>query len=338
MSFDKKLKLVILLCFAALFIFILDFFISSFIASKGSEKNNSLKDEIVTIDAGIDDILISYGIKKEWKTKQNVPLKDELQRFERVIKVPYNFPVVDMNREITKLCSNYSAKTTSNEDIKNQIIQLHIYHRGLVIQNIKIITDPSLQRVEGNLNLIMNGLETLSDIPKSFVLKSTLFKTFLLGYRKDNSTLIRLMKKLSKEYLIELNVKEQLDDEEFDVYLGMDSIQIRKKIKNIIRNMENSAGFYVSYDKYDENFNQILKKEVEKQKKYFILKSRVIELKESGQDFSDFSEVSKIVIQDGSAVCIVKVSDGNINNIIDAMRNIQRKGFRFSTIKEIIKN
>jgi hypothetical protein len=335
---DKKIKLILCLMAAVLAIFIIDFALSGFIKKQRSGETISLKDEILTMDAAIDNILTDYGVKKEWKSKQSVQLRDDLLRFERSIRIPYNFPVVEMNHEIASLCSRYNAQTSSNEDIKNQIIQLHINHRGIVIQNIKIITDPSLLRLEGNIAAIMKGLTNLDDIPKSFVLKSPLFKIFLLDYRNDNSEIIRLLNKMSKEYLVDLNIKEKIEDEEFDIHLGMDSTLLRKKLHNIIRSQENSLGFYVSYEKYDDKFNTLLRNEISRLNKEMLLKSEVIVLKEENNGFTNFSEAAKQSVNFGRSFCLMNLTNKNIDIIIEAMRGIQKKGYRFEKISRISKN
>jgi hypothetical protein len=333
---NKKIKIIMLLTAVVLAIFLLDFVLSGYFNKQKKGDTVSLKDEILTIDAAVDNILTDYGVKKEWKSKQSFQLKDDLVRFERTIRIPYNFPVVDMNHEISSLCSRYNSTTTSSEDIKNQIIQLRICDKGLVIQNIKLITDPSLLRIDGNFVAIMKGLSELDDIPKSFVLKSPLFKTFLMDYHKENSETIRLLNKLSKEYFVELNIKEKMEDEEFDVSLNMDSTILRKKLRNIIKSQENALGFFISYDKYDDKFNSLLKKEISNLHKEMLMKSDVVILKEENGGFSNFPEAAKQSLNIGYSLCIMNLTDKNINNLIENMRGIQKKGFRFVKISEIL--
>lgn len=334
---NNKIKIISVLCIIVLVFLVLNYFVADLTKKQHGSQAQSLKDEILSIDSAIDNIFNDYGIKKEWKTKQSVQLRDDILRFEREIRIPYNFPIVDMNREISSLCSRYNSSTSSNEDIKNQIVQLHIYHRGLVIQNIRFITDPSLLRIDGNIVVLMKGLTELNDVAKSFVLKSPLFKNYLLDYRNDNSEIVRIINKQSKDYLLELNIKEKMEDEEYDISLDMDSMTVRKKMKNIFRNLENPRGFYVSYDKYDDKFNQLLKKEILNFNKIMIMKSEVITLKEENGNLANFSEVSKQSAVSSHALCSMSLSNENINNLIEAMRGMQRKGFRFEKISEISK-
>ena len=68
-----------------------------------------------------------------------------------------------------------------------------------------------------------------------------------------------------------------------------------------------------------------------------LLKSEVVVLKEENGGFSNFSEAAKQSLNIGHSYCLMNLTDKNIDIIIEEMRGIQRKGFRFINIDQILK-
>jgi hypothetical protein len=333
---NKKIQIITILIIVAPILIVLDFFINIYTRNT-SNFNTILKSEIVTIDATIENLLDEYGIKKEWKSKSTIQLSNELIRYEREINIPYNFPIVDLNYEINKICKKYNASTYSEEDIKNKIVHLKVIHSRLVIQNIRLVSDPNLLRIDGNIIALIKGIQEIGAVSKKFVLESPLYKIFLLDYRKNNFELIQLINKASKEYIIELNIKEVCKDEQFDFCLSMDSIAIYRKLRTILRDNEKAFGFFITYEKYDEVYNNILKNEISKMRKKMLLKRNVIPLTYEAGNFLNLSDgLYKELVNKGQSICTIHINEDNLNSVSELFLSIQKRGFRFEKISKIM--
>ena len=333
---DTKIKIITILIIVVPIIIVLDFVINVY-AVNNFNNNGRLKSEIISIDIAIEDLLTEYGIKKEWKSKSTIQLSNELIRYERVIHIPHNFPIVNLNYEINNICRIYDASTYSEEDIKNHIVHLKVIHSNLVIQNIRLVSDPNLSRVDGNIVAIIRGIQEMGTVPKMVALKSPLYKIFLLDYRKKNSEIIKLINTLSKEYLIELNIKEICKSEQFDFCLAMDSVAIQRKLRSILREHENALGFFIGYEKYDETYNKVLRNEISKMRKKSVLKRDVIPLTYEAGNFLNLSDgLYKELINTGQSICTIHITENNLDPVSELLLNIQKRGFRFETISKLI--
>lgn len=333
---ETKIKLIFALSIISFIIFIADYIINNYAKIDTSDKDN-FKSELLSIDLGIDNLLDNYGIKKEWRTKQSYQVTKDLVRFERQVRLPYNFPLVELNKEISVLCEKYKANITSREDIKNQIVNLKIFSNGIVIHSIKFITDPSIIRNSGNIVLIVKNINELNDLQKLLILKEPYFQTFLVSYTKKNTELIKEISNISKECLLDLTIKEKIDDEEYDTSLEMDSIQVKKKLRQIIRNYEGIKGFLVSYEKYDEDFNKSFTKEVTKLGKKALLKSKVKQVNYDNTISLNFQKVLDEASSKGLSFCLIEINKNNIDILFEELKRIKKLGYKYISLSEAYK-
>jgi len=329
-NYNIKLKIIFILSLLCIILYISDLlFIKLF-----NKKNDSthLKTELLAIDSGIDNILSEYGIKKEWRLRQAYQISDKFVRYERVIKIPYKFPIVELNKEISLFCQKYNANTSSKEDLKNQIIYLQVFKNGRVIQTIKFITDPSIERTVGNIIIIVNNINNLNELQKPIVMRSQYFSTFILDYKKDLTEIVNFLKKMSKDFLFRIDIKEVEVEEEYGISLKMDSTKLRRMLLRIIRNNENVKGFFVTFEKYDENFHKMLSNEIRKLSKKMILKSNIKEIIMEDNNKNNFSDILNEANLKGSCICLIDISKNNIELLFDELKKNQKLGYRFVSL------
>ncbi|HEY9188920.1 MAG TPA: hypothetical protein VIR55_13585 [Ignavibacteria bacterium] len=330
-NYNDKLKIVFILSILCFIIYISDFLFIKFFNKK--ENSALLKSELLTIDSGIDNLLSEYGIKKEWESKQAYQINDKLIRYERVIKIPYKFPIVELNKEISLFCEKYNANTSSKEDLKNQIIYLQVFKNGRVIQTIKFITDPSIERNIGDIVLIVKDINNLNELQKPLVIRSPYFSTFILDYKKDNTEVTTFLNKISKDFIFYIDVKEGDVDEEYDISLKMDSTKVYRLLRRIIRNNEYVKGFFITFEKYDDEFYKMLANEIKKLSKKMILKSNIKEIIMEDNGNNNFSDILNEVNLKGSCICLIDINKNNVKLLFDELKKVQKLGYRFVSLQ-----
>jgi hypothetical protein len=331
-NMKKKILLILIISFAVLFILNLLFpRISNYVED---ENEKSFTSDISSLDSGIENILENYGVRKEWQYKQVIPINKIFTRYERVIFIPYNVPVVNIHHEIQLLSKKFNTTVSSSENIKNQVLLLHVRYRNNVVETIKFITDPDLTRMKGRISIVINGLEKLSDLEQLAILKNNDFNTFIVDPLEVKSKVIQKLVKAKKDYFLLLKIRNKSEDEKYELAGDMDSIKIAKTVKQMIRDFEKNAGvIYQAEDIPGKKMNMI-ETEIKHYNKAFIRYKDIMILEESDSGFKNFELLSTKAADNGKAMALCNLTKDNFDKLTANILLMQKKGFKFVKLNE----
>jgi hypothetical protein len=333
----KKIKIVLVLSFLLILFLLLKTFYPGAKSFLKDENSRSSSSDISSLDSGIDGLLDNYGIKKEWRYKKVVPISASFSRYERSIFIPYKIPMINLNHDIVELCNRFDATTSSTENIKNQILSVYIKYNNNVIESIKFITDPNLERIKGLITMSLEGFEDLDELNQVLLLQSPIFTTFVFKPESVDEKVINKILKFQKEYFIFIDIKTKNDDDRYGISTDLDSAKIQKKFKDIFRTYDKTKGIiYRAADTTKAMFSYI-KNEATRYRKCFIDIKGFQRLEESENSFKNIDDVTKQSVLDGKSLAVCLLRNNNLKKTYDSFNILQKKGFRFVKMDELPK-
>lgn len=147
-NFDKgiifRFLLSIVLAAAALGLFLMSRAKITEPAAK-SEKDFSLV--TLQLDRDVDTVLSHFKIQKEWTKKLQFPVPNSsLNRIERRILIPPDVLPVQMNLVLNRMAKRYNGRAVASENLKENIVTIHIEVEGTIIETIVLKTDAHLKK------------------------------------------------------------------------------------------------------------------------------------------------------------------------------------------------
>jgi polysaccharide deacetylase 2 family uncharacterized protein YibQ len=331
---NKKKKILLLIIFSFIVLIILNLLFPKITTYLENENEKSFTSDISSLDSGIENILENYGVRKEWQYKQVIPVNKNFTRYERVIFIPFNVPVVNIHHEILLLSKKFNTTVSSSENIKNQVLLLHVKYMNNVIETIKFITDPDLTRMKGRISLIIDGLQDLSELEQTAVMRIPEFNTFIIDPKESKSKVIQKLIKAKKDYFLLLKIRNKSEDEKYELAGDMDSVKISRAVKQLFRDFEKNAG--VIYRPEDTPLKKInlIESEIKRYNKFFINYKDIMVLEDKEGGFKNFDQLTINAADKGRVMSIGKLTKDNFDKLTENILLTQKKGFKFVKLQE----
>ena len=147
-NFDKgiifRFLLSIVLAAAALGLFLMS---RSKITEPVAKSEKDFSSITVQLDRDVDTVLSHFKIQKEWTKKLQFPVPNSsLNRIERRILIPPDVLPVQMNLVLNRMAKRYNGRAVASENLKENIVTIHIEVEGTIIETIVLKTDAHLKK------------------------------------------------------------------------------------------------------------------------------------------------------------------------------------------------
>lgn len=272
----NKLKIVIISLLSIVLIVLLFFYFRSGNYSS-SDTDGIRPDKHISnekIISGIDSILFTFGINKEWiknVQSKHTSNKNSADEISKEILIPFDLPAIELNHDLTNyfLDAGYSSKVSEDPRTKNITMQIYKFTdsvkdtAGLLSGTIKIVYNDSIIRNAAEVCIILDSIESYSLIDVDKILSSSQEYSLFLPIRNDKADYQSKITELKKDYLIKLFAGDE-DDIEADFRNDMKESAWKSKIKSLCLNFPLMSGIILSSEKGLSDFENDLRSEFER--------------------------------------------------------------------------
>jgi hypothetical protein len=364
---QKYIKLLIIIAgFIILFILIYIFIIKKHGSDK--DKSNNIRIEKKTDDnqidtsiinpekteSGIDSILTSFGILKEWVVTSNAQIKDKAKSnkenkdltktlwFSKRIEIPKDLSTIEVNYDLTNYFKDRDFSVSVDEDIKTKDIEMNVYKNSDTIKSQAIIFislkhSDKIQRASGYVSMVINKFYDYKDEQIADLIQNENNYSFLMPYNLDHTDIINKLVHNKKETVIELNVNEA-ENFESEFRAGMSPNEITKKVKELQSDFPNVKNVILKNNLKsgsDRQLTENIGKELEKFhlkvfKDSLFITNNVTNSSELVNLIRDKSNQKKYIY------IIVNFSYDELIKFRDESTILKKKGYKFYTLTELM--
>jgi hypothetical protein len=109
----------------------------------------NVREMVGAIDREVDTVLARFQLTGRAIRKSVVPIPNtDLGRTERRVLTPPGFVPVQLNQALNAMARRYAGRAVASENLKENMVTIHIELEGYIIETIVLRPDPS-QRHEG---------------------------------------------------------------------------------------------------------------------------------------------------------------------------------------------
>ncbi len=263
-TFDKK-KIAAVLFAAAVIILI-----ANIIADKpGEYVQNPIGKRLSgsEIDSQFIAALKNLGYENSWikKEKPGKKAPGSLYSYYEV-KVPQDLPIAVILSEIQNSFAPDNVKLHSVEEKINGPTRLDIYNAGSAKLRAVFSYDNKIERVAGDIGLLITGIENLNNEEDSIILNSAnTFAAVVVPSKKSFEFVMRL-RDYRKEYVVILN--DDIPDLKYKLRASYTKDMLKKSIRTIIGNYSRAVFFIIDNksDLYNSSVYSFIKNEFDRRK------------------------------------------------------------------------
>jgi hypothetical protein len=131
--------------------------LSMFLMTRGAITSIQRSKEIIAsslildIDREVDSVFAHFNIEKGWVKKSSVPLPNTTSyRIERRVMIPPDVLPVQMNSALNAMAKRYNGRAVASENLKENLVTIHIETQGIIVQTIILKTKHDLKRARRN--------------------------------------------------------------------------------------------------------------------------------------------------------------------------------------------
>ncbi len=177
--------------------------------------------------------LEEYGIQKEWIKEKVLTDKDTDSTYtDYVIKTPSDLQIVDLLTSLNEKYYYNGVVISSNELKINGDTKLTLKIENKLILKAYFKFDKDLNRNGQNISIIVDGIEELNESELYDLLDTPTNICFSVLPSDDAETLLKLIVKHGKEYVIKLD--DDIDDDQFVLNADQHPEKIIKSLQKIL--------------------------------------------------------------------------------------------------------
>jgi hypothetical protein len=289
------------------------------------------------IEAEIDRILESYGVKKDWIHKRAVKLsKQEFVRYEEYVSLPPDIPVVDLNLDLSTMVKKYDARAVAIEDLKNGTVAVHIIVKGNVLQSVLQSINPELKRDVGAIALMIDNIENASDEALNALLRQS-NERFALGLTPNRKTaeLFHRIADAGKELFLVITIRSEDNRDLFALSSDLNETKVKWRLAGILTEFDKAAGCFVISDKPKPTAVDIIQREMERRHLIFLQMSdvRYVQTRlDSAQIALWLQGLAGSAIQEKGVIGVIPWESNLASMLENEVRALRKRGFTFISV------
>ena len=107
----------------------------------------NVREMVGAIDREVDTVLARFALSGRAVRKSVVPIPNtELGRTERRVLTPPGFIPVQLNQALNAMARRYAGRAVASENLKENMVTIHIELEGYIIETIILRPDPAQRR------------------------------------------------------------------------------------------------------------------------------------------------------------------------------------------------
>lgn len=297
----------------------------------------------------IDTILFSFGIKKEWindaASKNKPGAQNEALWFSKEVLVPYDLPLSSVNYELKSFLKSVEFAETVTEDPRSKNLLIDIYHAGdstkKPLAKLSLLYSDKVVRNAADVALIFNNVEKLSASDFEKIVSSPEKFSVVLPVNFENADIQSQVLEAGRDYVLIYDVGNQ-DIPESDFRNDMSEKQWKGKVRSVTIEYPNTSGIFLNNISKDINFKNDLSSHFNKYTKVLYEDTLFVKFTTKETDEKRIYDLFTQIFSNTnrgmkSQVYLVDFDMNDFNNYTKEVNNLRKRGYRFVTFKEIMR-
>jgi HJR/Mrr/RecB family endonuclease len=312
-------------------------------------KNYTAEELKIKMPNEIDTILFSFGIIKEWINDNPAKNKNDTQNdalwFNKEILIPYDLPLASVNYELKSFLKSVNFAETVYEDPRSKNLSVDIYHSAdsakKPLAKLSLLYSDKINRTASDVAIILNNVDKLNASDFEKIVSSPEKFTVVLPVNFENADIQSQVLETGRDFVLIYDVGNQ-DIPESDFRNDMSEKQWKGKVRSVTIEYPNTSGIFLNNISKDVNFEEDLAVHFNKYSKVLYKDTVLVKFttKET-EERKIYDLFSQILTNTNrgikSQVYLVEFDVNDFNNYIREVNNLRKRGYRFLTFKEIMK-
>lgn len=308
-------------------------------------KNYTAEELKIKMPNEIDTILFTFGIMKEWINDNPAKNKNDVLWFNKEVLVPYDLPLASVNYELKSFLKSVDFAETVTEDPRTKNLSIDIYHSAdsakKPLGKLSLLYSDKINRIASDVAIILNNVDNLSASDFEKIVSSPEKFTVVLPVNFENADIQSQILETGRDYILIYDVGNQ-DIPEADFRNDMSEKQWKGKVRSVTIEYPNTSGIFLNNISKDINFKQDLSAHFNKYSKVLYEDTVLIKFAtketEERKIYDLFSQIFTNTNRGvRSQAYLVDFDMNDFNNYIREVNNLRKRGYRFLTFKEIMK-
>jgi hypothetical protein len=315
------------------------------------------------LSQGIDSILFSFGIKKEWintspasqepgrTTGKKVKEPTNVQWFEKNVLIPKDLTTAEVNLDISQYIESIGLITRVTEDIKTTSVNISIYDpldstslkNILPLAGISVSHGAKIKRDGGIIVLILKGIGEYKHSDAAELLSTADEFSYIFPRSTDEIDLQNKLLQMKKDVVMQLTVGNP-DNPEADFRIEQNDKEIKQRVKSInsdfpaIKNMiltkhEPSVHYLKLYPFLKSEFK---KYNVTLFADTIITPLLAIQEEDSKDKINIMADKMRSLAFSGKLISIIAVSYDEFKQLYEQIFVLKKLGYKFYTFSNLI--
>lgn len=314
-----------------------------------TQKNYTAEELKIKMPNEIDTILFTFGIRKEWINDAPAKNKSEAQNealwFNKEVLIPYDLPLSSVNYELKGFLKSVGFAETVTENPRSKNLSIDIYHSNDTthksLAKLSLLYSDKVNRNAADVAIILNNIEKLSPADFEKIVTSPEKFSVVLPVNFENADIQSQVLDAGRDYVLIYDVGNQ-DIPESDFRNDMSEKQWKGKIRSVTIEYPNTSGIFLNNISKDINFKNDLSSHFNKYTKVLYEDSVFVKFAtQEAEEKKIYDLFSKIFTNTNrgvkSQVYLVDFDMNDFNNYTKEVNNLRKRGYRFVTFKEIMR-
>lgn len=338
---NRKLKLILIVCLSLIIIFLVTIFFLAGRANKESANVPAVINE-AGISKGIDSILFTFGISKQWivepVSKGKVPVKSGISK---EVVIPNDILSIDLNYELTDFFRSRGIKNKVTEDPKSKNILMNFSSDTAKDFSgaIKFIFSDTVKRNAANVCLVFDSLDNYNIRNVQNLLASAQNFSVFTPVRNDKADIQSEIFESKRDYLIKFSVGGE-EDVDADFKPDMNEKILKQKIRSVQLNFPGVTAIILVYKSNKKDlidFGNELKKEFENDGKTVYEDTIFSSVKYTGSKVNSLFEdiPSKSAAEKKYLFYDINFNPEEFSEYDSQVYSMKKLGYKFLSFKEL---
>jgi hypothetical protein len=354
---QKWLKIKILTTISLAILSVILLFIYSSVKKEVEEEEKKNKISSITSDqlkklasTEIDSILVDFGIKEEWiieqleKDTNKKQSPGKLWFFKKVI-MPRDISPSELLLEINEFLNAIKFSTVVNENPKTRDLLMDIYYAEdtlEILAKINFLYSNEIKRDAADVCIILNGLQNLPDEELEKILDTPESFSLILPFEIEETDIQSVIFDSGKEYLLMFDIGSE-DDIDADFRSNLKVEDWKSKVRSFCYEYDKAGGVLLTIRSEQYKFENDVKEEFRKYRNNVFRDTVFIKFdseEEGKKKIVNLFDDIKLRTRTGkrSLIYLVNFSLEDLQNFSKYVFELEKKGFKFMTFGNIIKN
>lgn len=275
-----------------------------------------------------------YAVSESWITARqiNVPAVRGVRR-EWTVRVPRDLALATLIYDVNAIAQDYDGSTFAVEDLRLGEVAIHLSRSRHVEQTIILKRSADVKRKTGKIAIMIDGIVDAPEGEWEQFLAMPEPVSCVMEASRDSRKLYAQLIEARKEIILHVHFRARKESEsKFELSEDLGDKTISSRIKNIVREFPDCAGFFVTSERILGNAVSLVRAEL-LPTRWIEIPTDEIQYIDRGTAFNQLSsrmnDMAAISVKNGHAVGVLELRENSTSFLQSELMRLRKRGFEF---------